>query len=65
MDGAESSRAARRSDPNVIVFLSIFLLMLGFFILLNALSSIEQLRVEMAVGSVAATFSSGRDTESG
>ena len=63
-EAAESSRAARRSNPNVMVFLSIFLLMLGFFILLNALSSVEQLRVEMAVGSVAATFSSGRETPS-
>ncbi len=64
MDQPANTPAARRRDPNVIVFLSIFLLMLGFFILLNALSSVEQLRVEMAVGSVAATFSSGRDTPS-
>ena len=62
MDAPDNSRAARRRNPNVIVFLSIFLLMLGFFILLNALSSLEQVRVEMAVGSVVATFSSGRST---
>lgn len=55
---------AWRRDPNVIVFLSIFLLMFGFFILLNALSSVEQLKVEMAVGSVAATFRSGATTPS-
>ena len=62
MDAPDNSRAARRRNPNVIVFLSIFLLMLGFFILLNVLSSLEQVRVEMAVGSVVATFSSGRST---
>lgn len=59
-----SNGRRERRDPTVIVFLSIFLLLVGFFILLNAISEEDELRAELAMGSVVATFSSTRTTPS-
>ena len=61
---ASFGRRRERRDPTVIVFLSIFLLLLGFFILLNAISEESQVRAELVKGSVAATFRSQRTTPS-
>ena len=43
-------------DSSVMVYLSLYLLLLAFFILLNTISQREQKRAQMAIGSVAATF---------
>ncbi len=65
LDGRASfGRRRERTDPTIIVFLSIFLLLLGFFILLNAISEESQVRAELAKGSIAATFRSQRTTPS-
>lgn len=53
----------RRRDGSVMVFLSLYLLLLAFFILLNSISQREQKRSEMAIGSVAATFRAPLPTE--
>ena len=46
----------RGRDGSVVVFLSLYLLLLAFFILLNTISQREHKRSQMAIGSVAATF---------
>lgn len=53
----------RRRDGSVMVFLSLYLLLLAFFILLNTISQREQRRSQMAIGSVAATFRAPLPTE--
>lgn len=53
----------RSRNGSVMVFLSLYLLLLAFFILLNTISQREQRRSEMAIGSVAATFRAPLPTE--
>lgn len=53
----------RSRSGSVMVFLSLYLLLLAFFILLNTISQREQRRSEMAIGSVAATFRAPLPTE--
>jgi len=43
-------------NPTVVIFLSIYLLLLAFFVVLNAISNEDRTRVEAALGSVNATF---------
>lgn len=43
-------------DPTVVVLLSLYLLLLAFFILLNSISNYEESRAEVAIGSLTATF---------
>jgi hypothetical protein len=51
------------NDPGTITFLSLFLLLLAFFILLNALSTIEEKKSRKVLTSVAATFRSVVDSD--
>lgn len=43
-------------DPTIVVLLSLYLLLLAFFILLNSISNYEESRAEIAIGSLTATF---------
>ena len=52
-----------QSDAGTITFLSLFLLLLAFFILLNALSTIEETKTREVLTSVAATFRSVVDSK--
>ncbi len=52
--------SASKSDNNTIALLSLYLLLLAFFILLNSISQREQSRTEAAIGSLDATFASKR-----
>lgn len=52
-----------QNDPGTITFLSLFLLLLAFFILLNALSTIEETKTREVLTSVAATFRSVVDSD--
>ncbi len=47
---------SRRGDPNVVALLSLKLLLLGFFILLNALSEFEEHRTRSVLDSVNEAF---------
>jgi hypothetical protein len=51
------------SDTGTITFLSLFLLLLAFFILLNVLSTIEETKTREVLTSVAATFRSVVDSD--
>lgn len=46
----------RDRDPTIVVLLSLYLLLLAFFILLNSISNYEESRAEVAIGSLTATF---------
>ena len=61
MDKLDNGRSGR-PDPSVVVFLSLYLLLLAFFILLNSLSQMEQDRTRAALGSIDATFKSRIET---
>ena len=52
-----------RNDSGNIIFLSLFLLLLAFFILLNALATIEETKSRKVLSSVAATFRSLVDAD--
>lgn len=51
-------KATPRNEPWVVTFLSLFLILLAFFILLNALATIEETKARKVLTSVAATFRS-------
>ena len=53
---AGGQQASRRSDPNVVALLSLKLVLLGFFILLNALSEFEEHRTRSVLDSVNEAF---------
>jgi len=48
--------ARARRDPNVVAMLSLYLLLLAFFILLNALSNLEEDRARVVIESVNEAF---------
>lgn len=50
-------------DSGITIFLSLFLLLLAFFILLNSLATIEKTKTRKVLTSVAATFRSVVDTD--
>ncbi|MDJ0685653.1 MAG: hypothetical protein QNJ84_13190 [Alphaproteobacteria bacterium] len=52
------ARPMRVSDTGPFLFLSLFLLLLAFFILLNAISTLEETKSRAVLSSVAATFQS-------
>jgi len=56
MDTDEQGRAVGAGRPNTVVLLSLYLLLLAFFILLNSISHQATDRADLAMGSVAATF---------
>jgi len=49
-------RGGRRRDPNIVAMLSLYLLLLAFFILLNTLSKLEEDRTRVVLESVNAAF---------
>ena len=53
---AVPQRTSRRSDPNVIALLSLKLVLLGSFILLNALADFEEHRTRTVLDSVNEAF---------
>ena len=53
---AARQQDGRRSDPNVVALLSLKLVLLGFFILLNALSEFEEHRTRSVLESVNEAF---------
>ena len=55
---------ATQNEPWIAIFLSLFLILLAFFILLNALATIEETRARKVLTSVAATFRSVVNYES-
>ena len=56
MTSASRQHGDRRGDPGVVALLSLNLLLLGFFILLNALSQYEEQRARMVLESVNKAF---------
>lgn len=59
----KQSNIRRRPDAGITIFLSLFLLLLAFFILLNALATIEETKSRQVITSVAAAFRSVVDAE--
>lgn len=57
-------KTTTHNEPWVVIFLSLFLILLAFFILLNALATIEETKARKVLTSVAATFRSVVDAES-
>ncbi len=56
-------RLATESNNGSLIFLSLFLLLLAFFILLNTLATIEETKSRQVLTSVAATFRSVVDAD--
>lgn len=56
-------KLAAESNNGSLIFLSLFLLLLAFFILLNALATIEETKSRQVLTSVAATFRSVVDAD--
>ncbi len=56
-------KATPRNEPWLVTFLSLFLILLAFFILLNALATVEETKARKALTSVASTFRSVVDFE--
>lgn len=63
MDRPDTANARPQSSPSNVAFLSLYLLLLAFFILLNTLSQTEKSRMEAALGSIDATFRSEVETK--
>ncbi len=62
MDKDENGRP-ERVDPSVVNFLSLYLILLAFFILLMSLSQMKQERIQAALGSLDVTFKSRIETK--
>ncbi len=62
MDKHENGRSPR-VDPTVVNLLSLYLILLAFFILLISLSQMEQERIQAALGSIDVTFKSKVETK--
>lgn len=56
MERSEPTRPAERCDPNIVALLALNLLLLGFFVLLNALSHFEEDRTRRVLRSVDQAF---------
>lgn len=56
MDKRDNNYSSSSGDASQLLFLSLFLLLLAFFILLNSLATIEETRSRKVLTSVAATF---------
>lgn len=53
---APHSPAHRNADPTISIFLGLYLLLLGFFIILNSMSSYADNRTKAVIGSVNSSF---------
>jgi hypothetical protein len=58
MNPTSTAGPGKKNDNSTIALLSLYLLLLAFFILLNSISQREQTRTAAAIGSLDATFSS-------
>ena len=58
MNEDDDIRPAKAKETGPVLFLSLFLLLLAFFILLNAISTFEETKSRMVITSLAATFRS-------
>lgn len=56
MDEGNEPPKTKRKDNGPIMFLSLFLLLLAFFILLNTLSTFEETKARKVINSVSSTF---------
>jgi flagellar motor protein MotB len=56
-------KTAPHNEPWLVIFLSLFLILLVFFILLNSLATVEEKKTRKALTSVAAAFRSVADAE--
>lgn len=56
MDNDDNILKAKQKDSGPVLFLSLFLLLLAFFILLNSLSTLEDTKTRAVISSVSATF---------
>lgn len=56
MDEDKSEPKLKRKDNGPLMFLSLFLLLLAFFILLNTLSTFEETKARKVIDSVSSTF---------
>jgi flagellar motor protein MotB len=56
IDETREDQVSANRNPNVVLFLSLYLLLLAFFILLNAISNIEQKRSDSVMNSISSTF---------
>ena len=63
MDDEDDLRPAPRRDTGTLLFLSLFLLLLAFFILLNSLATFQESRTRAVLSSVSATFQVERETD--
>ena len=54
--GVDRRKTPEQNDPSVVLFVSVYLLLLAFFLVLNAISQRDSEKVKAAMGSVAATF---------
>jgi flagellar motor protein MotB len=60
MFDAEPSRPTTKDHGTFVVFLSLYLLLLAFFIILYSISTFEEERTAAALGSVTATFATSK-----
>ncbi|MBI4183077.1 MAG: hypothetical protein HY521_03650 [Proteobacteria bacterium] len=58
MDDDDAPKKPQTADPSIALFLSLYLLLLAFFILLNTLSTLEDVRAKKVMDSLISAFSS-------
>ncbi len=56
--GTPTGSSVRRHQPGMMPFLSLFLLLLAFFLMINSLSRLEVTRTQAILGSLSSTFRS-------
>ncbi|SLN77125.1 flagellar motor protein MotB [Oceanibacterium hippocampi] len=62
-DDLDTFEPGPRSDPSIVVFLSLYLLLLAFFILMNSISEQQAERAKAAMASVNAEFNAPRPAD--
>jgi len=63
MDDLDSRNPGPLRDTGPVLFLGLFLLLLGFFILLNALATREEIKARAVMNSLILTFQAPKDAE--
>ncbi len=58
MDDDDAPEKPVKNDPSTALFLSLYLILLAFFIVLNAISTLEEAKTEAATNSLSRTFNS-------
>lgn len=59
-EGPAASRSRKGGGSNIALFLALYLLLLAFFILLNSISRIQEVKSKAVIESVTATFAPSR-----